>query len=264
MFYHHNSVVNNRYEREDNKHLGTAHSSVSLSLSMADHDNCTRPVHYPNLPDPACVVDTNTDEVIVAAIIVIIVLITFYRILHVWAYTLNFSEASIQGPQGWDLVVNWIMERIKRTRTTRWRRRSKSHAKVKEEPVALSLTEDDVSRSLPIPPIVVLETPSGPTSPIRDGRTGLSRASSLRSSNTTLRDPWIMSLHYVRNARSMREIYQFKQTLSASSNYLQTGGRSSSSLVRSHSCRSPSRQRLDYSQATRRAATISYKATSLT
>jgi len=25
---------------------------------------------------------------------------------------LNFSEASIQGPQGWDLLVNWVIERI--------------------------------------------------------------------------------------------------------------------------------------------------------
>ena len=206
-------------------------------------ENCTHHLQYPQLPGPGCVVDTNTDEVIVAVIIVIIVLITFYRILHVWAYTLNFSEASIQGPQGWDLVVNWIMERINRTRRTRWRKRRKSHQKaVEESPV---LVEDDVSRrlpQLPLPPLVVLETPSGSTTPLREcpGRSSLSRASSLRSSQTTLRDPWLMSLHYVRNARSMRDIYHYKQTLSASGPFLQTRGQStSSSLVRSHSCRSP-------------------------
>ena len=206
--------------------------------------NCSQHLQYPQLPGPGCVVDTNTDEVIVSVIIVIIVLMTFYRILHVWAYTLNFSEASIQGPQGWDLVVNWIMERVNRTRRTRWRKRRKSSHKPLEESPAL--TEDDVSRRLPLlplPPIVVLETPSGSTTPIREGRcpSSLSRASSLRSSQTTLRDPWLMSLHYVRNARSMRDIYHYKQTLSASGNFLQTPGQptASSSLVRSHSCRSP-------------------------
>ena len=77
---------------------------------MADSDsqNCTHHLQYPQLPGPGCVVDTHTDEVIVSVIIVIIVLMTFYRILHVWAYTLNFSEASIQGPQGWDLVVSSV------------------------------------------------------------------------------------------------------------------------------------------------------------
>ena len=30
-----------------------------------------------------------------------------------WQKTLNFSEASIQGPQGWDLLVSWVIERIK-------------------------------------------------------------------------------------------------------------------------------------------------------
>ena len=260
MFYHHNSVVNKRYESRTINTLHHTPPSVSLSLSM--EDNCTRPLHYPRLPSPDCVVDTNTDEVIVAAIIVIIVLITFYRILHVWAYTLNFSEASIQGPQGWDLILNWIMERVKRTRRSRWRRRRRSKSKDREE--SFGMAEDDISRSVPLPPIVVLETPSGSTSPIRDVRSTLSRASSLRSSNTTLRDPWMMSLHYVRNARSMREIYYYKQTMSASGNFLQTPGqRSPCSLVRSHSCRSPPTLRYG-DLAARRAATISYKATSIT
>ena len=40
-------------------------------------------------------------------------LYSFYRLWLVWQKTLNFSESSIQGPQGWDLLVNWVMERIR-------------------------------------------------------------------------------------------------------------------------------------------------------
>ena len=36
-----------------------------------------------------------------------------YRLYSAWQSTLNFSEASIQGPQGWDLLVTWIAERIR-------------------------------------------------------------------------------------------------------------------------------------------------------
>jgi len=39
-------------------------------------------------------------------------LYSFYRLYSAWQRVLNFSEASIQGPQGWDLLVNWIMDRI--------------------------------------------------------------------------------------------------------------------------------------------------------
>ena len=40
-------------------------------------------------------------------------LYSLYRLYSAWQNTLNFSEASIQGPQGWDLLVNWIAERIR-------------------------------------------------------------------------------------------------------------------------------------------------------
>ena len=36
-----------------------------------------------------------------------------YRLYSAWQNTLNFSEASIQGPQGWDLLVSWVAERIR-------------------------------------------------------------------------------------------------------------------------------------------------------
>ena len=38
---------------------------------------------------------------------------SLYRLYSAWQNTLNFSEASIQGPQGWDLLVSWIAERIR-------------------------------------------------------------------------------------------------------------------------------------------------------
>ena len=44
-------------------------------------------------------------------------LYSFYRLYLVWQNTLNFQESSIQGPQGWDLLVNWILERIRKDTT---------------------------------------------------------------------------------------------------------------------------------------------------
>ena len=35
------------------------------------------------------------------------------RLWRVWQGTLNFSEAQIQGPQGWDLLLSWVFERVK-------------------------------------------------------------------------------------------------------------------------------------------------------
>ena len=56
--------------------------------------NCSKELVYPELPGPGCVVDTNQDEIVVAILILLLVLVTFYRLIHVWAYTLNFSEVS--------------------------------------------------------------------------------------------------------------------------------------------------------------------------
>ena len=51
-------------------------------------------------------------EFILVFMVLLLWLYSFYRLYLVWQKTLNFSEASIQGPQGWDLVINWVMERI--------------------------------------------------------------------------------------------------------------------------------------------------------
>jgi len=37
---------------------------------------------------------------------------SFYRLYSAWQKVLNFSESSLQGPMGWDFLVNWILERI--------------------------------------------------------------------------------------------------------------------------------------------------------
>ena len=63
-------------------------------MEKDDAFNCSLEVEYPNLPHPACIVDTNTDEIVVAILIILLVVYTFYRLLHVWAYTLNFSEVN--------------------------------------------------------------------------------------------------------------------------------------------------------------------------
>ena len=118
-----------------------------------------------------------------AILIVLLVLVTFYRLIHVWAYTLNFSEvtsltkrlsshvlslqASIQGPQGWDIVTNWIVEKVRRTKvSTRWGRRG---------PVPHVAS--------PRLPILRVESPSGDTSPVIQTRAGTVRPSFLRATS---------------------------------------------------------------------------------
>ena len=118
-----------------------------------------------------------------AILIVLLVLVTFYRLIHVWAYTLNFSEvtsltkrlschvlslqASIQGPQGWDIVTNWIVEKVRRTKvSTRWGRRG---------PVPHVTS--------PRLPILRVESPSGDTSPVMQARDVTERPSFLRATS---------------------------------------------------------------------------------
>ena len=51
-------------------------------------------------------------ELVLVFLVLLLWLYSFYRLYLVWQKTLNFSEASIQGPQGWDLIIGWVMERI--------------------------------------------------------------------------------------------------------------------------------------------------------
>ncbi|XP_059087841.1 uncharacterized protein LOC131884172 [Tigriopus californicus] len=75
--------------------------------------------HYPNAyyPPPGHPGYHNLEAGICELVLVILALLlwlySFFRLYRVWQRTLNFSESSIQGPQGWDLLVNWIMERIR-------------------------------------------------------------------------------------------------------------------------------------------------------
>ena len=102
----------------------------------------------------------------------------------------TWFQASIQGPQGWDLVVNWIMERVKKTRkkSSKWRiMKSTSlfnNCRVEDDEDG-ETQEDDISRSrsMPmLPPRVMVESPSDP-SPVTSrprSRHSVMRPSSLR------------------------------------------------------------------------------------
>ena len=52
--------------------------------------NCT--TLYLVQPEPGCVEDTPTDEIIVMILIILLVIYTFHRLYYVWVNTLNFSE----------------------------------------------------------------------------------------------------------------------------------------------------------------------------
>ena len=70
------------------------------------------PYSVPVVPSPAQFHESGICEVILVIFVFLLWLYSFYRLYLVWQKTLNFSESSIQGPQGWDLLVNWVMERI--------------------------------------------------------------------------------------------------------------------------------------------------------
>lgn len=69
------------------------------------------PYSVPVVP-PAQFHESGICELILVGFVFLLWLYSFYRLYLVWQKTLNFSESSIQGPQGWDLLVNWVMERI--------------------------------------------------------------------------------------------------------------------------------------------------------
>ena len=62
--------------------------------NTTNHSNCSIQVVYPTLPHRSCLVDTSLDEFLVAILIILLVIYTAYRILHVWAKALNFTEVS--------------------------------------------------------------------------------------------------------------------------------------------------------------------------
>ena len=65
---------------------------------------------YPVPPVP--IESSGICEGILVSLALLLWLYSFYRLYSAWQRVLNFSESSIQGPQGWDLLVNWIMDRI--------------------------------------------------------------------------------------------------------------------------------------------------------
>ena len=98
---------------------------------VKDEINCT--FEYPHLPPDECLKDEITDEIIVFIIIGMLVIYTFYKLYDVWNNKLNFSEvfcyvnghkslrksflqSSLQGPQGWDLVISLLLRKLKSAR----------------------------------------------------------------------------------------------------------------------------------------------------
>ena len=96
---------------------------------VQDKINCT--FEYPQLPPEECLKDEITDEIIVFIIIRMLVIYTFYKLYDVWNNKLNFSEvfcyvkdlrqksilqSSLQGPQGWDLVISLLLKKLKSAR----------------------------------------------------------------------------------------------------------------------------------------------------
>lgn len=71
------------------------------------------PYHYGGVGPYPVYKESGICEVVLVVLALILWLYSFYRLYLVWQSTLNFQESSIQGPQGWDLLVSWIAERIR-------------------------------------------------------------------------------------------------------------------------------------------------------
>ena len=58
-------------------------------------------------------IESGLCELVLVCMALLLWFYSFFRLYRVWQNTLNFNESSIQGPQGWDLLVSWIVERIR-------------------------------------------------------------------------------------------------------------------------------------------------------
>merc|ERR1712083_887068 len=63
--------------------------------------------------------DDVTGTVGVGVLIVLLWMYSMYRMWVVWAYTLNFDQASVRTPKGWDFLVSWLAQRISTRKRTR-------------------------------------------------------------------------------------------------------------------------------------------------
>ena len=52
-------------------------------------------------------------EMVIIVIVLFIWFCSIRRFYSVWKNTLGFSEAMIQGPKGWDLIFNWVEEKLR-------------------------------------------------------------------------------------------------------------------------------------------------------
>ena len=130
-------------------------------------------------------------------------------------------QASIQGPQGWDLLMHWILERVKKTKKTKKRKRSKSLDDT-ENQIFIEEKNGEKTKSLPSLPIVVLEVPSPENSristPVRT-RPCLSRASSVRVSPDNFLFGNRMPQRASPMSKSMRDFCPRQNTIAGSTAY---------------------------------------------
>ena len=51
-------------------------------------------------------------EMVILVIVFFIWFCSIRKLYYVWKNTLGFSEDMVQGPQGWDVIFNWIHEKL--------------------------------------------------------------------------------------------------------------------------------------------------------
>ena len=78
--------------------------------SPSTPSNCT-PVTYPTLPHSSCLVYSYTGDLVVAILIIMLVVYTFYRMYGVWAGTLNFTEVSVLWEYGEQLTKQGLLKK---------------------------------------------------------------------------------------------------------------------------------------------------------
>ena len=69
-------------------------------------DNCT--ITYLVQPEPGCVKDTPTDEIVVMILLILLVIYTFHRLYYVWVNTLNPNQTGGGpiGPPGFKSLIS--------------------------------------------------------------------------------------------------------------------------------------------------------------
>ena len=92
----------------------TKYPSPSSYYSAFDNDI---PLHHNKYWRHPSDYDTKNDgyglcEMVILVIVLFIWFCSIRKFYVEWKNTLGFSEDMIQGPQGWDIIFNWIYEKL--------------------------------------------------------------------------------------------------------------------------------------------------------